>query len=406
MGSAATRKTASLAVPLGMAALAWLLYLNLDILPPSFIAGLEYVPYFVFFTGFLLSCRFNRSGILFIMVILLLVFLWQLHSMPNPGVTPAPDAVYIFICLLLPANILLFAFLKERGILTSAGRLRGALILLQLFLIAVLAGPDGENMAVLPAANIVPPDLSIATPVPQPALLVFAFAFASLADGHFSGRLPMAGLHIGVLITVFAALYYWDGPSSGPVFFSAAAIILLTGLVQDSYSKAYLDDLTGLPGRRSLREDLLKLGDEYTIAMVDIDNFKKFNDRYGHDVGDQVLKFVASIIKTVGNSKAYRYGGEEFTILFPGKTKDEVLPQLEELRKSISQKAFILRGKDRPAKKPAQVKPGRKTAKRTFITVSIGVAEKSKRYTTPEEVLKAADTLLYRAKNKGRNQVC
>jgi len=94
---------------------------------------------------------------------------------------------------------------------------------------------------------------------------------------------------------------------------------LTLAIIKDSYSKAYLDDLTGLPGRRALNENLARLEGNYSIAMVDIDFFKQFNDTYGHNVGDEVLKFISVIIKNVsGGGKAFRYAGEEFTILFPG----------------------------------------------------------------------------------------
>lgn len=161
-----------------------------------------------------------------------------------------------------------------------------------------------------------------------------------------------------------------------------------------------------VPGRRALKEDLLKLGSRYAIAMLDIDFFKKFNDTHGHDVGDQVLKLVASIIKSVGGGgKAYRYGGEEFTILFPGKKMGDVIPHLEELRETIAKRPFSLRGKDRPVKKPDEVKPGRKPAKQLHITVSIGVSERNEKHKTADEVIKAADTSLYKAKKNGRNRV-
>jgi len=75
-----------------------------------------------------------------------------------------------------------------------------------------------------------------------------------------------------------------------------------------------------LPSRRALIERLPSLGRRYTVAMVDVDHFKNFNDTYGHDAGDQVLRMVASRLGEVsGGGTAFRYGGEEFTILFPGK---------------------------------------------------------------------------------------
>ncbi|MER3423211.1 MAG: GGDEF domain-containing protein, partial [Nitrospiraceae bacterium] len=77
-------------------------------------------------------------------------------------------------------------------------------------------------------------------------------------------------------------------------YFAAAGLVLTLAVLQTSYAMAYHDDLTGLPGRRALNETLLKLSGRYTIAMVDVDHFKTFNDQYGHDVGDQVLRMVAS----------------------------------------------------------------------------------------------------------------
>jgi diguanylate cyclase (GGDEF)-like protein len=74
----------------------------------------------------------------------------------------------------------------------------------------------------------------------------------------------------------------------------------------------YIDELTGLQGRRSLNETLYNLGRKYAIAMIDVDHFKKFNDTYGHKTGDQVLKMIAYKLERIsGGAKTFRYGGEE-----------------------------------------------------------------------------------------------
>jgi len=76
------------------------------------------------------------------------------------------------------------------------------------------------------------------------------------------------------------------------------------------------------------------MGRRYVIAMLDVDHFKSFNDTYGHDVGDQVLKMVAAKINGVkGGGKPFRYGGEEFTVIFPRRRLAEAIPHLEEVRK-------------------------------------------------------------------------
>jgi hypothetical protein len=77
-------------------------------------------------------------------------------------------------------------------------------------------------------------------------------------------------------------------------YFAAAAFILAASVVETSYLLAYHDELTTLPSRRAFHEALLRLQPPYSIAMVDIDHFKRCNDTYGHDTGDEVLRMVAS----------------------------------------------------------------------------------------------------------------
>ena len=140
--------------------------------------------------------------------------------------------------------------------------------------------------------------------------------------------------------------------------------------------------------------------------MLDIDFFKKFNDRFGHDVGDQVLCMVASHLNRVGGGgKSFRYGGEEFSILFQGKSRDETILHLENLRESIANAQFALRGKNRPKKQPKKPRKNKKQPTTVSVTVSIGAANPTSKKSKPSEVLKAADKALYRAKRNGRNCV-
>ncbi|HWI40914.1 MAG TPA: GGDEF domain-containing protein, partial [Verrucomicrobiae bacterium] len=133
-----------------------------------------------------------------------------------------------------------------------------------------------------------------------------------------------------------------------------------------------------------------------------------FNDTYGHDVGDQALKLVARKIQGVGGGGlAYRYGGEEFALLFPRRSIAEAGAQLEALRTAIADYPLRLRGEGRPADEAAGRSRRRAAGDDSHnvrVTVSIGVAE-SGGGATPGQVLKAADQALYRAKKKGRNQV-
>jgi diguanylate cyclase (GGDEF)-like protein len=107
-----------------------------------------------------------------------------------------------------------------------------------------------------------------------------------------------------------------------------------------------------------------------------------------------------------GGGRAYRYGGEEFAVIFPSKELERAIPHLEMLRETIAGTGFVVRGKKRPKKKP--VEPVRKTSGKTRlnVTVSIGVASRDDKNTIPEQVIKASDQALYKAKKGGRNQVC
>jgi len=191
---------------------------------------------------------------------------------------------------------------------------------------------------------------------------------------------------------------------------TGAGLTLGLSVMETSYAMAHRDDLTGLPARRALMRDLDGIGGAYSAAMVDVDQFKKFNDRYGHDVGDQVLRMVAArLAETPGGGRAYRYGGEEFTLLFLGKPLQEALPHLNEARRSVEEAAFTLRSWRRPRKNPvdpgAWRGAGKQKPKRLSVTVSLGVADSTGSDPSPEAVLKKADQALYRAKKAGRNRV-
>ena len=183
---------------------------------------------------------------------------------------------------------------------------------------------------------------------------------------------------------------------------NSLALIVVTGLlfatIESSWDLAFRDRLTGLLGRRALDETLAEQGRRYTVAMIDVDHFKKFNDRYGHDAGDRVLQAVARRLDRVtGGGRAYRYGGEEFTIVFPRRSAEDVKEHLETLRKAIRETRV-------PLPRRAGAKPT-KSERRVSVTVSIGAAERSDALSTPDAVIKEADRALYRAKKAGRNRV-
>jgi diguanylate cyclase (GGDEF)-like protein len=167
----------------------------------------------------------------------------------------------------------------------------------------------------------------------------------------------------GFFWVLVATLLAFIAKSNGqnPIFyFCGAGLIIIASVMEAAHAIAFQNELTGLPGRRSLNTALHGFSRNYTIAMLDIDFFKKFNDRFGHDVGDQVLCMVTSHLRRVGGGgKPYRYGGEELTILFSGKSKEEAIPHLERLRQSIEAAQFGLRNKNRPKNPPQKINRGK-----------------------------------------------
>jgi diguanylate cyclase (GGDEF)-like protein len=248
--------------------------------------------------------------------------------------------------------------------------------------------------------------LTTRTALPDPTLLAFTIAFTLLALRSILRPDPLIR---GLLWTVPASVLALDAAARGEVHtiqLFTGAMILIICTIESSFVMAYRDGLTGLPSRRAFNEELLRLGASYTVAMVDIDHFKRCNDRYGHDVGDQVLRMVATRLGAIGGGgRVFRYGGEEFVVLFPGKGRAACLPHLEEIRGVIGDTAFRLRDLGRPRRKPKSARGARTPTRSIKVTVSIGVAEKSPRHKDPEEVIKAADKALYRAKRQGRNRV-
>lgn len=152
------------------------------------------------------------------------------------------------------------------------------------------------------------------------------------------------------------------------------------------------DALTGLLNRRYLEERLAeellrssRHGFAMSLIMIDVDQFKSYNDTFGHPAGDTALKMVADVLKDTlrGADVAARYGGEEFAVLLPQTSIAEAAQIAERLRQRIENTRF----------------PKRE------VTVSMGIAGSSSELNNPKELVAAADIALYEAKNEGRNRV-
>jgi len=366
------------------------------------VTGLATVfPFTVVAAALLLGWRFNRSRLVFAIALLALTEYVLLK-----GADTQHERVFLHaMTFLVPINLALVALLPERGTLTPAGLLRWVLLGVQVLVVVFLAQSFPDKALKFLTTRLLPGGLTAWTPVAQPSIVAFVAIGALLALAWWrEPQSPVRG-YFYALIAVFAALSWPAAGSGQEIWLATAGLILVIAVIEASYMMAYRDGLTELPGRRALNEALPRLSGQFSVAMVDVDHFKRFNDTYGHDAGDHVLRLVAArLAQAPGGGTAYRYGGEEFAVVFPGKGQDECLPHLEELREIIETSRFTMRRRFRPRVKPKNDK-SRKTRPGITITVSIGVAERNHRNASPDQVVQAADKALYRAKEAGRNRV-
>ncbi|SEA02621.1 diguanylate cyclase (GGDEF) domain-containing protein [Alkalimonas amylolytica] len=237
-------------------------------------------------------------------------------------------------------------------------------------------------------------------------LLVVAMWLALLSYRNWPK--PMLGqLAVLLCLTLF---YLWlaQPELSGWATLIASSCLLLT-LALQMLQLAYIDELTQLPQRRALIGHLNRLGKKSAVTMLDVDHFKKFNDTYGHDVGDQVLRLLGAILAKQRGMTAYRYGGEEFTLVFHHANPKKLKEQLEQVRQQVADYPLVVRQAGRPKDSDTgkkQRSSGQKSggSKTVQITISLGCAIRQPGE-KPEPLLKRADEALYKAKKKGRNCV-
>ena len=365
-------------------------------------AGLATVfPFTVVAAALLLGWRFNRSRLVFAVALLALTEYVLLHGVA----TPRDRVLFHAMTFLLPINLALVALLPERGTLTAAGLLRWVLLAVQVIGVAFVAQAFPEQALTFLTTHVLPARLTAWTALQQPAIIAFVAIGVLLAMAWWrEPQSPVRGYFYALIAVVVALSWRTTGPGQ-EIWLATAGLILVIAVIEASYMMAYRDGLTELPGRRALNEALPRLSGQFTVAMVDVDHFKRFNDTYGHDAGDHVLRLVAArLAQAPGGGTAYRYGGEEFALVFAGRGQDECLPHLEELREMVETSRFTMRRRFRPRAKPKADK-GRKSRQAITITVSIGVAERNHRHASPDQVVLAADKALYRAKEAGRNRV-
>lgn len=365
------------------------------------------LPYILFGTAIALSHTFKQSRMAMVALSMLLAYLViqvRLQSSLTSGTTLLELSL---LSLLLPVSCCLVHLFSDSGVMSRGMAVFSITILsfvgwtaliLSHFVGGGFLGFESDLLMAFPQISRLPLVLVLFTLAIVGATGIFLLNYNRPIDAAVFASIFMAG---GTFI-------FFHIPYISSTLFSLSGVLIIIYVISASHQMAFNDRLTNIPGRRALEMDMKHLGRKFTIAMLDVDHFKSFNDTYGHDTGDDVLKLVASRMTGVGgNARVYRYGGEEFTILFKGKTAKDSKPYLDELREQIQNYQMVIRDE---AKRPANNKQGAKNRgansnqSTVSVTVSIGAAD-SKTTRKPEDVLKKADKALYSAKEKGRNQV-
>jgi len=372
--------------------------------------GLSFTPYVLHGLAFLLAVIFRQSPIAFVALLLAGSTALTADALTVEALEQAQAAV-LLTCIALPLNFIGFSMIKERGVISRYGIQSLCVVILQLIFLYIGVFHAAQALSGLYSITIMfsQPPTWLTIPEPGYLLLIFATAFLTWRNWKDGAT--------GVAITtaLWSFMVGLNFASPGPadpvslpflyIFASSSGAFLIYGIVARLWRSAFLDELTQLPGRRSMQHHLDRLDDIFSIAMVDLDHFKQVNDRHGHPAGDQVLRLVASRLGAISFGRAYRYGGEEFAVVAPGVRRKELAQKMNTLREEIADTAFYLRSSSRPRSKPKEPSRHRSTMKQIPITISVGVAEPANEKIAASEVLQQADKALYRAKRLGRNRV-
>ena len=383
---------------------------------PASLAGLPALgPYAVLFAAAAIAHWFNRGRAFVAAVSMLAAYAAYDYALGLGGFSA--KVAYTALVVLVPLNVLAVLLAAERGVSHHQNHRWLLLGAAELLFVLWVASAGRSSLSGAAWFGLLE-HWSLRSP-PTPLLGRLAFGVAvGVAIWRAVPKPPateLRQLEVGLaaaLAAFFIAAEWVAAPGVFAMFMSAAGGVLFVAVLQESHRLAFADELTGLPSRRALEERLPALGPECAFAMVDVDHFKRFNDTHGHDIGDQVLKLVAARLAQIdGGGVAFRYGGEEFCVIFEGGSAAQALPHLEAIRASIEDYEMAVRSEERP-RDPASgsrlrgaADPDSRSQQLLSVTVSIGVAERAGPEMKPVAAIKAADEALYRAKQGGRNRV-
>ena len=311
------------------------------------------------------------------------------------------------VALLLPMNFLALSLIEDRRFVLRRDVVWLSVIIMQVCFVLWLCFSQRSQHAAALAASLhsafIDPGATRWTTLSQPALLAFCAGF-----GLVGARFVLQGSRLDrgcvwALMATFLALHGMGFGWSPTNFLATAALILIVAVYADEYRLSHYDDVTGVQGRDAFYQALRDAVGPYALAVIDIDEMKRLNERYGDAIRDKALRLVARKVARVRGGTAFRYDRDKFAVLFRGTSTAVVLPRLEALRAAVQGMSVTVgggfhalitrRGVDRAQDQPLAV------------TVSIGVAEPTPNLSKPEQVFTKAEQALLRAKQAGRNEV-
>jgi len=323
-----------------------------------------------------------------------------------PLETQPAGQIYYLLNLWLPCLIFAYAFMPEQSYRQPLGLAAIALAPVIIILLARLLAFDSQLFLASAQQALGNPVFGSHLPTLSTALYLMVFG-ACLSLCIYRQQTIESSL-LGCTLITYSTFGWIHLNHISAFMFSAIGVLLSINLIISLLSIGYRDELTQIGNRRALKQSAKNLRGSYAVAMVDADYFKKINDQYGHDLGDQALRVIAGLLrKTADGAKPFRYGGEEFCLLFKGKSTREVIDTLEKIRQAIANYDMVIRDKKHRPRASKQGEKRRGASRRNGdlrLTVSIGVAssDDSGHF---DQVLKSADKALYRAKARGRNRV-
>ena len=385
-------KAATVVVPAVLFPIAAVLVIA-QTLPESLHHVMRAAPLAIFGGGAVLGIIIRRGRLVLALTTLVLADQALIHFPNRP--------MFIVVAVLLPLNIGVIASLREASLLSNIGAWRLGIVLSQAlvawaFQLRFLAGT-----AQLLDEPLIGSDLSQWTQLPQLALIAFAMALGLVLARYFISGRPLAAGAAWSLVACYLALD--SSGSGGPVtvYFLTAGVLLVVGSACE-VRNVFLDEITGLPAKVELDRMLRRTPRRYALARIDVDEYVRFRERYGPEGARRMLRAVANALTKIGGrGRAFSYGGPAFAVVFRWTTAHAAMGHLDFLRHTIEALAIDIQKTEPPkAGRPAKVE------KLTVsVTISGGVAEPETRDAKPEDVVRAAEQALARAKQAGSNRI-